>query len=236
MGTCFPVPSQGLAAGGDLHMQGPCQSSRSGTAPLPLVCATIREKGTLLCILALSRVERPSASPHPASFKHLAAQTREGGCTQCQFVQPSNPSSCLACAVPQRSCCSCIIAFPPSSLLHAAKLPGVATLCRDHAECYFDIAECGRHAACGDAIILGFIECPGQCISSLARRCIMCHASVTHPQMLVCSRMHARSYLELALVPPVILVPSPTRAVGARAGSLILVSSFHLSSPTEAEP
>ena len=69
---------------------------------------------------------------------------------------------------------SCIIAFPPSSLLHAAKLPDVATLCREHAECYFDIAEGGRHAACGDAIILGFIEC--QCISSLARRCIMCHA------------------------------------------------------------
>ena len=41
--------------------------------------------------------------------------------------------------------------------------------------------------------------------------------------------MHARSYLELALVPPVILVPSPTRAVGARAESLILVSSLHLS-------
>ena len=74
------------------------------------------------------------------------------------------------------------------------------------------------------------------CISSLARRCIVCHASITHPQMLVCSRMHARSYLELALVPHVILVPSPTRAVGARAESLILVSSFHLSSPTTAEP
>jgi hypothetical protein len=31
----------------------------------------------------------------------------------------------------------------------------------------FQRAECGHHAACGDAIILGFIEC----IFSLARRC-----------------------------------------------------------------
>ena len=219
-----------------------CRSSvlpsvRESASPAnPASCAAVlhRNSGqreTLLCIFPLSRVERPSASPHPASFKRLAAHTREGKCTQCQFVQPSNPSSCLACAVPQRSW-HCFPPLPrPSS---RSKLPGVSTLCRDHAECYFDIAECGRHAACGDAIILGFIEC--QCISSLARRCIMCDASVTDPQMLVCSRMHARSYLELALVPHVILVPSRTRAVGARAESLILVSSFHLSSPTTAEP
>ena len=105
-----------------------CRSSvlpsvRESASPAnPASCAAVlhRNSGqreTLLCIFPLSRVERPSASPHPASFKRLAAHTREGECTQCQFVQPSNPSSCLALRACVRSPCP----HHPHFALHATQ-------------------------------------------------------------------------------------------------------------------
>jgi hypothetical protein len=159
MGTCFAREEPGLSANQQQPIGEPCQTARSDTPsaarqcyhqcvslrPLPIQhllqpsCTAILGHGNCFpCVFLLSRVGKPLASPGPAWFKCLAAQTFEDGCTDAS-VQPSNPSSCLACAVPQRSC---IIAFPhflvPPS---RSNLSGVATLCRDHSECYFEIPE-----------------------------------------------------------------------------------------------
>jgi hypothetical protein len=150
MGTCLAREEPSLSANQYQPIGEPCKTARSGTPsaahlcnhqrvslrPLPIQhllqpsCTDSRTWELLLCIFLLPRVGKPLDSPGPAWFKRLAAQTREDGCTDAS-VQTSKSSSCLACAVPQRSC---IIAFPHSLVPPSrSKLPGVATFCRDPA-------------------------------------------------------------------------------------------------------
>jgi len=120
---------------------------------------------SLLCIFLLSRVGKPLASSPPILPRSSALQRRIAW-TGAHMPVCDRRIHHLTLRVQSHSglALPCTTRF---SLLHAASchpLQGSCDAIMLSATLTSKSAECGHHAACGDAIILGFIEC----ISSLA--------------------------------------------------------------------